>query len=290
MPDNVVHLHYGDANIDRTLQNPNYDTIQIETPPGIQLKNWADQNGYYFWFQNTAGGQWDGKKHYYPPFARQICVNGQMFDLEAQRLKCNEDMANFGSNRKYFENINQREASDPYQAVAFASRLSNLSGNILASEEANLSQAADNSSNPYFKIYLADVYTAQAMQPLVNQSRETGRIDVANPQTRQRLRHGHSRTERRRRRRQRWLGQNEREPARKYHHATGIDMSLCEWTQRLLWILGRRLRASNGSRSQFDSDTELDSNTGSSERPGTNRSSATTFRCWRINHQMTVTP
>jgi hypothetical protein len=184
----VLHLRYGDANMDRALANPNYDKLQIETPQGVQLRNWADQNGYYFWFQNTANGQMvDGQKHYYPPFVKQLCVNGQVFDLDAQRLKCNEDMANFYSKRNYFENLNGRQVQDPNYAVAFAGRLSGLSGSVLASEEAMLQQSARNSSNPYFKIYLADVYTAQAMQPIINQFKETGHIDIANPQTKQRI-------------------------------------------------------------------------------------------------------
>ncbi|HEY9778259.1 MAG TPA: hypothetical protein V6C81_31140 [Planktothrix sp.] len=185
--DSTIHLHYGDANIDRVLETAsNYDTIQIDLPQGVQLKNWTDQNGYYFWIKN-ADGSTDGKKHYYPPFAKQICINGQLFDLEAQRLKCNEDLANWGSNRQYFESIPKHGADNPYQAAAFAARLSGIDGGILAAEEKSLSDAVQSSGNPYFKLYLADVYTAQAMQPLIAQFQETGHIKLDNPQTRQRL-------------------------------------------------------------------------------------------------------
>ena len=50
----TLELRYGDPNMDKLLsQARNYQSIHIDTPQGVQLKHWVDQNGHFFWL---AGG------------------------------------------------------------------------------------------------------------------------------------------------------------------------------------------------------------------------------------------
>jgi len=162
----VLTLKYGDPDLDKQLAAArNYNTIHIETPPGVSIKHWVDQNGYFFWFQN---GNDNGAKHYYPPFAKQLWTNGHNYDLEAQRLKVDEQFAQFELQNKGinggFSSLDKKS-----DVMNYVSNMSKLSGNALQVLERNLTDAVRNSDNPYFKIYLADVYTAEAMLPIRNQ-------------------------------------------------------------------------------------------------------------------------
>lgn len=184
----VFNWRYGDNTMDRQMWNYNPSTISIDTPAGVTVKNWADNNGYFFWFENTANGQsTDGIKHYYPPGTHDICINGQTYDVEAQKLKVSEDMANSAAGGQYFQNLTQTFAQSPMNVVRYAAGMSQISGSVLATEESVLEKAVQNSSNPYFKIYLADVYTAQAMQPIIAEAAQGGHVDIANPETTQRI-------------------------------------------------------------------------------------------------------
>ncbi|MGH9553128.1 MAG: hypothetical protein ACRD3W_27360 [Terriglobales bacterium] len=185
----VLQWRFGDANMDKYLWTTPYSQIRIDTPPNVQVKNWADQNGYFFWFQRTDNGAaYDGIKHYYPPSAKSICINGQYYDLEAQRLKVNENVAAAANGgQPYFANLNQNMSRNPMSVVQYAAGMSHLSGGALATMEGALEQSVKNSQNPYFKIYLSDVYVAQAMQPIMQQVLQTGHVDLANPQTLQRI-------------------------------------------------------------------------------------------------------
>ena len=171
--DNILTLHFGDPGLDRQLSAAaNYNTIVMDTPPGVSVRHWVDDKGYYFWFQN---GNDNGAHHYFPAFAKQITVNGKAFDLEAQQLKVNETYAaQAGGFQNYAKNSN---------AIDFASRLSKLPAQSLDVMEKNLTQSVKNSTNPYFKIYLADIYLAQAMQPVIQQARVSPSVDVNNPRT-----------------------------------------------------------------------------------------------------------
>jgi hypothetical protein len=181
----VLSVRVGDRNIDRALARNDYYAIKIDPPPGASVQNWADANGYYMWFRNDANGQsLDGQKHYYPPNAKQLVVNGQPYDLEAQRLKVNEDMATAANGgRPLFQSLDRRISNNPWQVVQYATGMASLGAGVLNAEEAALTESVRSSNNPYFKIYLADVYVAQAMQPIMDQVRTTGHMDLTNPQT-----------------------------------------------------------------------------------------------------------
>lgn len=191
----TLRFDLGDKNIDAALARPDYRRIEVRTPPGIQLSHGVDQTGYYFTFDKANGESADGKRHYYPQNAKEMCENNKTYNLDAQRLRSNEVSANSSSNQAhYFDNMNHGTPPNAFQVVKFADRLSNISKAVLVTQEKSLqdsirAQDADPNSikNPYFKIYLADVYTAQAMQPLVEQFKATGRINFDNPQTVQRV-------------------------------------------------------------------------------------------------------
>lgn len=178
----TLELKYGDPNMDKILsQARNYQTIHIDTPPGVQLKHWVDQGGHFFWLQ---GGNDGNTKHYYPAFSKAMTVNGQTLDLEAQRLKVDEAYAasQGGGQGPVFQSFTGRT-----DAMTYFSRMSNLSGQALGTLERSLTESVKTSNNPYFKIYLADVYTAEAMQPIVQQVLRGGTADLNNPDTLRRL-------------------------------------------------------------------------------------------------------
>ncbi|CAN5424771.1 hypothetical protein BH10CYA1_BH10CYA1_03010 [soil metagenome] len=178
----TLELKYGDPNMDKLLsQAQNYQTIHIDTPQGVQLKHWVDQNGHFFWF---AGGGDNSAKHYYPAFSKAMNVNGQNFDLEAQRLKVDEAFAASQSAAQgpVFQSFTGRT-----DAMTYFSRMSGLSVQALGTLEKSLANSVATSNNPYFKIYLADVYTAEAMQPIIQQVMRGGNADLNNPETLRRL-------------------------------------------------------------------------------------------------------
>ena len=178
----TLELKYGDPNMDKLLaQATNYQAIHIDTPQGVQLKHWVDQNGHFFWLQNGNDGN---VKHYYPAFAKAINVNGQNFDLEAQRLKVDEAFAasQGGGQGAGFQSFTGRT-----DAMTYFSRMSGLSSQALGTLENSLAKSVQTSNNPYFKIYLADVYTAEAMQPIVQQVLQNGTANLNNPDTLKKL-------------------------------------------------------------------------------------------------------
>jgi len=171
-----LELKYGDPNLDQYLARAQYQTIDIQVPQGVTVKHWVDQNGNFFWFQ---GGNDNGARHYYPGTAKAMTVNGQTLDLEAQRLKVDEAYAQQAGGFQSF--------GASTNAVNYFSRMSQLSSQALQTLDNSLSNSVKTSSNPYFKIYLADVYTAEAMQPIVQQVLHGGSASFNNPQTLQKL-------------------------------------------------------------------------------------------------------
>ncbi|HEY9715548.1 MAG TPA: hypothetical protein V6C72_18890 [Chroococcales cyanobacterium] len=168
----VLTLRYGDPNMDRELSLNNYKSVSIDLPQGVTLKHWVDQNGYFFWFQ---GGNDNSMRHYYSPSAETLSVNGQQTNLEAQRLKISEAYAGQAGG---FQSL-----TGSMQPIKYFENMSNLSVGALQTLQNALQQEAYTSNNPYFKIYLADVYVAQAMQPIVQQVMNSGTASLNNPQT-----------------------------------------------------------------------------------------------------------
>jgi len=169
-------LKYGDPALDEYLARAKYNAIDITVPQGVQVKHWIDPTGNFFWFQ---GGNDNGAHHYYPATAKAMTVNGQSLDLDAQRLKVDDAYA---STTGGFQSFTKQTDAPTYFA-----RMAGLSGQALQTLENSLTNSVKNSDNPYFKIYLADVYTAEAMQPIVQQVMQGGKANPNNQQTLQKL-------------------------------------------------------------------------------------------------------
>jgi hypothetical protein len=206
----VLKAQFGDKNLDETLARKDYTRIELQVPANVDVQHFVDQNGYYFWLRRTTDGpdgqrkieNADGQRHYYPTNAQEMCVNGsnKAVYLEAQRLQSNEALANKAVAARlkeqgkptdrapvYFEDLNRAQATNPLPVAQFASRVADISGAALAVEEKTLSESVQNyPSNPYFKIYLSDIYLAQATKPMIEQIK-AGQSVGDDPQARQRI-------------------------------------------------------------------------------------------------------
>lgn len=182
----VLTLQYGDPDMDQELAAGNYQRIVINTPAGVQLKNWEDQNGFFFWFQ---GGNDSNAKHYYPATAQEMTVNGQTYDLDSERLQVSQEYAAQASGAPSGPTgfTGFQTFSNSTNAITYFERMSQLSASSLSVLQNALASSAYTSKNPYFKIYLADVYTAEAMQPIVSQVMNSGTANLDNPQTLQKI-------------------------------------------------------------------------------------------------------
>lgn len=218
----AVTVKYGDPLFDAKLTaNPNYTYLNItDIPAGVKLKHSMDQNGYFFWYAKEEVGP-DGKKtsvpiemvrvqqrdgtftnepkhHYYSIKAKEIYMNGEKRDLELTRLLVNEAMAGDGRDKfRGFSSFSRNQQVDMRlpgapagrtDAITYFIRMSQLGGNILEMQQKSLENAVRTSENPYFKIYLADIYIAQAMKPIIDQVRNgSNYIDLNNPETLKKL-------------------------------------------------------------------------------------------------------
>lgn len=208
IPDPVVNgkltLRYGEADFDRKLAaNPNYQQLKIEgIPEGVKVKHYVDAKGYFFWLDGSGEKErirnGDGTfserpaRHYYSIQSKEIQMNAEKRDLEATRLKVNEALAAEGG-FKGFSNFQKNQQVDFQQpgaqrvngdAMQYFLRMSKVSSNILDIQQKSLEESVKTSDNPYFKIYLADVYTAQAMRPIMDGVLNGGKfIELNNPYT-----------------------------------------------------------------------------------------------------------
>lgn len=186
-PNQTLELRYGDSNMDNLLRTSRYDTISVQAPAGIEVCHWVDQNGHFFWFKNRAdGSNADGRRHYYNQQALRILINGQPYDLEAQRLKVNEDFLTREAGAVP-GSINVQSWTRATNPVTYFAQMSLLSAQALTLAQQSLEDSVRTSTNPYFKIYLADVYVAQAVQPIVEQVLNSGSANLNDPRTLERL-------------------------------------------------------------------------------------------------------
>lgn len=214
----ALNLKYGEPQFDQKLAaNPAYTYINItDIPQGVKVKHSADQNGYFFWYAKeevSAAGQKttvpaetvrvqlpDGsfttepKRHYYSIQAKEISMNGDRRDLEATRLLVNEALSRNGNDQfRGFSSFGRSQQVDMRlpgapqgrtDAFTYFTRMSQLGARALEIQQKTLEENIKTSDNPYFKIYLADVYVAQAMKPIIDQVRNGGNvIELNNPET-----------------------------------------------------------------------------------------------------------
>lgn len=174
--DGVLEVKYGSKNFDRILREAQgYDTIRIkDMPQGVELRHWVDGGGNFFWFRN---GQDGNARHYFPPALKGIEINGAYQDVGKERLLVADA---FAAKHTYGFNSWEKQTSP----ITYFMKMSQNADGAMAVLEKSLTDAMQTSNNPYYKIYLADVYTAQAVLaiPAVNVIlRNAG--DLRNPQS-----------------------------------------------------------------------------------------------------------
>ncbi len=175
----VLELRFDDPNFDRKLQSGNrFDTLKITgMPPEMKLRHWVDENGYFFWYQNSTENP--PKRHHYPGYLKTIDIDGQRQSVDMQRIQVSDAyMAKLTGTQQGFDSMDRRT-----DVLTYFKRMSGLSTDALALQEKMLREGAQNSTNPYFRIYLADVLATQAMQPIIRDVTGGGQGNAQNPET-----------------------------------------------------------------------------------------------------------
>lgn len=185
-------------NIEGTHQNLNalfYDKITINNlPKDVRIAHWADDSGHFFFFKPAQGvASTDKGTHYeladgtrvpkghffYSPYATKLTVPdrpgipGGTQDLNEQRKLVDDayqkangkpHKAYEAYERNYHNFASLTRGGDP---ITYMRNVAGLGESALNQQTQMLEQLAKNSNNPYFKIYLADMYVAQAMLPII---------------------------------------------------------------------------------------------------------------------------
>lgn len=149
-----------------------YSTLKITgAPPSAKAMHWADDSGYYLFFNESKNN------YHYPRSLKFVDINGQMYDVERSRLKVSEAALSQAARMEDTSKNPFASITNPKtDAITYFKRMSQLSGQALDWEERLLRKGVQDTQNPYFQIYLADVLTMQAMQPLARGFLQGGQI------------------------------------------------------------------------------------------------------------------
>ncbi|MBZ0188211.1 MAG: hypothetical protein K8F91_18320 [Candidatus Obscuribacterales bacterium] len=194
--DATVELDF--KNIDATQGRLNtlfFDKIVINNlHKDVRISHWADDSGHFFFFKPGSGvastdkgthyelrdGTKVPKGHfYYSPYATKLTVADQpgapggTQDLTQQRAavdtayqqstgKPHKAYEAYERNYKSFASLNR--GGDP---IGYMRNVAGLGDKALSQQTQMLEELAKTSTNPYVKIYLADMYVAQAMLPII---------------------------------------------------------------------------------------------------------------------------
>ncbi len=142
-------LKYGDADFDRKLVE-GYKRVKITgLPPGVKLRHWADEKGYYFWFEN---GNDNKRRHYYSSNLFELEIGGQKQNVDLERLKVNQALVSRQSGLPSgFGSMTRRTRDLDYgDVMIYAARMSRISADVLNTQERILREHASSSTNPYF--------------------------------------------------------------------------------------------------------------------------------------------
>lgn len=151
-----------------------FATLKItNVPAGVSIRHWADESGYYFFFD----GKSNTKIYHYPNSLKIVDLNGQRFDVDRSRLKVNEFALSQAAgvsdmNKNPFSTVTNGKVD----AITYFKNMSSLSNQALTWEENLLRKGAQDNKNPYFQIYLSDVLTMEALQPLVRGFLRQGQV------------------------------------------------------------------------------------------------------------------
>jgi hypothetical protein len=171
----LIALNYSDTTFDAKLAMNKERILRLNgVPNGVVVKYWADESGFFMYFQNGNDAE---APHYISGSSRLLSINGgPLINLDDKRVRVSnmtiiqdlkqtqhlpESMSAFG----YGSVTKDGAASD---VKAYYIRLSRLSWTSLDFQERLLGSAASDSSNPYIRMSLADIYAAKALKVAVD--------------------------------------------------------------------------------------------------------------------------
>jgi hypothetical protein len=163
-----------------------FDKLKLtDIPPGVKVNYWQDPQGLFIWFE---GGQDRGKKHYIPSNLTTLELPTQSKTIESIRIDVNRNyaQATFSNLQSFDGNFNPARDGG-VNSIKYFGRIAGIADDALLKQEKVLRDAARTSDNPYYKLYLADVLTAAAVKPVINDFLRTGTADLNNPTTLRKL-------------------------------------------------------------------------------------------------------
>lgn len=190
----VLKLNFNDADFDQQLNRVDtrgrlgYDTLCIKMPPEVQLHYWADDKGFFFWFQ---GKNADATRHYIRPGLKTIEYadpnNPDVLDpnrppdnIERKRMQTRQAYVNStGTSLDCF----YPSVAKQTDAIGFFLNMSGLAQDTLVKEEQFLRQQADKSSDPYWRVDLSQVLAFEALNPIIQQVLDHQPISTNTAQT-----------------------------------------------------------------------------------------------------------
>lgn len=188
----TLELSMNDPDFDKKLnlaartRPQDFDKLKIsEIPPDVKVNYWQDPRGLFIWFQN--GGD-KNKRHYLPDNLVSLELPFEKKVVEAIRVEVNKAYADqkFSGLQSFGPNFDPSRDGG-YNAMSYFMRMSTIAEGTLKTQEGLLKDATVASSNPYYKIYLADTLTAQAMKPITDALINHRTVDVRNPETLRKL-------------------------------------------------------------------------------------------------------
>ncbi len=196
--DGVLKLKYGEPDFDGKLSQTNYKKLVIEgLPKDMQVSPWIDEKdgkGFLFWFKNKNDAQHpelsDRTKHFFPSNVKSIEI-AQFVGNVYKPTMINADEMRIAASQTFMRSQNNSgfasygNATDIY---TYAANMSKIAGSTLDYQEKLLREGAKQApDNPYFRIYLSDVLTAEAVQPVLQDIANGKTAYFDNPYTKQKL-------------------------------------------------------------------------------------------------------
>lgn len=187
--DGVLTVDFGEKDFDKIIAQKNYHTLRIKgLPKDVEPRSWMDDKGIYFWFKKVPNGASPDDKapHYFPSNCQKILID----IWDGKQYKPYEKLADelrVSAVQAYLQEQNKvgfasyTNATNP---LKYVERMAQISAKALELEEKLLREAAAGSPhNPYFRIYLADVLTAQAAKPIAEAIAQGKPVKWDNPET-----------------------------------------------------------------------------------------------------------
>lgn len=187
----VLEVTYGEPDFDAKVGQNNYTKLVIKgLPKELSPAPWVDETGkgFFFWLKNQKNPDAsDRNRHYFPSNMKEIEV-AQFQGNIYKPIMINADEMRIAASQAYMRSQNElgygsyRANTDAY---TYAANMSKVAGQALDYQEKLMREAGKNApNNPYFHIYLADVLTAQAVQPVIQDIAAGKTAYFDNPYTR----------------------------------------------------------------------------------------------------------